>query len=197
MIASRNQVDKEELGGGYLSGWDQPGFVSGVKALDEIHAFPKAVCFCRDHGVPWQRDKELDQKIPHAEAMDFGKSSFLADLKAGFDLFHIDPTKNPFLKEHNTDYLDEETLKMHPVIGISSANVAPEFGVTETKSLLRLSCSAPSGEAATAAAGWARKAGIPVTLDLDLLNPALKKLVAKTDVVLGSETLNKQISSRP
>ena len=257
LIASRNQVDKKELGGGYLSGWNQQGFVNGVRELAEMHGFPKAVYFCRDHGGPWQRDKELNQKIPHKEAMAFGTASFLADLKAGFDLLHIDPTKNPFLKkdeesmaviiqdtvdliaasdqerkrlnlpevayevgtedirggltqssryrkflttlkkklaaenlplpnfivgqtgtlvkldgnygffnpdvarelagiarengcflkEHNTDYLDEETLKMHPVIGISSANVAPEFGVTETKSLLRLSYLAPSGEA--------------------------------------------------
>jgi hypothetical protein len=256
LIASRNQVDKEELGGGYLSGWDQRGFVNGVKELAEMHGSPKAVYFCRDHGGPWQRDKELNQKIPHDEAMAFGKASFLADLKAGFDLLHIDPTKNPFLKEadesmaviirdtveliaaseqerkklnlpevayevgtedirggltqssryheflvtlkktltreglplpnfivgqtgtlvkldgnygffnpdvarklagiarengcflkeHNTDYLDEETLKMHPVLGISSANVAPEFGVTETKTVLRLSYLAPSGE---------------------------------------------------
>ena len=257
LIASRNQVDKEELGGGYLSGWDQEGFLSGVKELAEQTAsFPKVVYFCRDHGGPWQRDQELKEKIPHNEAMSLGKKSFLADLKAGFDLLHIDPTKNPFLreasdpiqividdtvelitfleekrkgmnlppvayevgtediqggltqssrfqefltrlkkrltakglplpdfivgqtgtlvkfdsnfgffnpdfakelatialenncflKEHNTDYLDEESLKMHPVLGISSANVAPEFGVTETKSLIRLSYLVPEGE---------------------------------------------------
>lgn len=52
-------------------------------------------------------------------------------------------------------------------------------------------------EAVTAAAGWAKKAGIPVTLDLDLLNPALERLVARTDVVMGSETLSNQISGRP
>ena len=52
-------------------------------------------------------------------------------------------------------------------------------------------------EAATAAAGWAKKAGITVTLDLDLLNPELEKLVKKTSVVLGSETLSNHISSKP
>jgi sulfofructose kinase len=52
-------------------------------------------------------------------------------------------------------------------------------------------------EAATAAAGWAKKAGIPVTLDLDLINPQLEKLIKRTDVVLGSETLSKHISSQP
>ncbi|MFH0795917.1 MAG: hypothetical protein V2A65_02545, partial [Candidatus Omnitrophota bacterium] len=51
-----------------------------------------------------------------------------------------------FLKEHNTDYLDEESLRMHPVLGISAANVAPEFGVAETKSLIRISYLTPSGD---------------------------------------------------
>ena len=52
-------------------------------------------------------------------------------------------------------------------------------------------------EAATTAAGWAKKAGIPITLDLDLLNPELEKLVTKTSVVLGSETLSDHLSSKP
>lgn len=42
------------------------------------------------------------------------------------------------MKEHNTDYLTSESLSWHPKLGIHSANVAPEFGVTETKCLIRL-----------------------------------------------------------
>lgn len=42
------------------------------------------------------------------------------------------------LKEHNTDYLPDSSLKVHPQIGIHAANVAPEFGVAETKELLRI-----------------------------------------------------------
>lgn len=40
------------------------------------------------------------------------------------------------LKQHNTDYLTDESLKWHPRLGIHSANVAPEFGVAETRALL-------------------------------------------------------------
>jgi D-tagatose-1,6-bisphosphate aldolase subunit GatZ/KbaZ len=36
------------------------------------------------------------------------------------------------LKEHNADYLSDFILYMHPVLGITAANVAPEFGVAET-----------------------------------------------------------------
>ena len=43
---------------------------------------------------------------------------------------------NIFLKEHNCDYLSNEALSWHPRLGIHAANVAPEFGVTETKALL-------------------------------------------------------------
>jgi hypothetical protein len=43
-----------------------------------------------------------------------------------------------FMKEHNADYLSDEALKWHPRLGIHAANVAPEFGVTETKALLKI-----------------------------------------------------------
>ena len=43
-----------------------------------------------------------------------------------------------FMKEHNTDYLSNEALQWHPRLGIHAANVAPEFGVTETRALLSI-----------------------------------------------------------
>ena len=45
---------------------------------------------------------------------------------------------NIYMKEHNADYLSLDSLKWHPKIGIHAANVAPEFGVTETKSILKI-----------------------------------------------------------
>lgn len=42
------------------------------------------------------------------------------------------------MKVHNTDYLSDESLAWHPRMGIHSANVAPEFGVAETKAFLGL-----------------------------------------------------------
>ena len=43
-----------------------------------------------------------------------------------------------FMKAHNTDYLTDEALQWHPKLGIHAANVAPEFGVAETKALIDL-----------------------------------------------------------
>lgn len=43
-----------------------------------------------------------------------------------------------FMKEHNTDYLSTESLKWQPRLGIHAANIAPEFGVAETKALVNV-----------------------------------------------------------
>ena len=45
---------------------------------------------------------------------------------------------NIYMKEHNADYLNEDSIKLHPFLGIHAANVAPEFGVTETTTFLKI-----------------------------------------------------------
>lgn len=42
------------------------------------------------------------------------------------------------MKEHNADYLPDETLRLHPRLGIHASNVAPEFGVAETRKIIEL-----------------------------------------------------------
>jgi hypothetical protein len=44
--------------------------------------------------------------------------------------------KNIMIKEHNADYISEKSLKFHTEIGIHAINVAPEFGVIETRAIL-------------------------------------------------------------
>ena len=43
-----------------------------------------------------------------------------------------------YLKAHNVDYLSNEGISWFPRLGIHSANVAPEFGVGETRHILML-----------------------------------------------------------
>ena len=43
-----------------------------------------------------------------------------------------------YLKEHNTDYLSNEALALRPILGIHASNVAPEFGVAETRGWIYL-----------------------------------------------------------
>lgn len=250
LIASRRQIDSQELGGGYVNRWHTREFAEYVTTRDK----KSNVILSRDHGGPWQNEREVKQGLSLRLAMDSAKASYLEDLKSGFQKIHIDPsidlyggatvddiidrvldlyefcwshaqrlgqevifeigteeqtgatsgteaelhyvlreiklrcgsaglplptfvvvqtgtkvieTRNVgsfdspvrvanelaveiqvpkmlevcrnhgvMLKQHNTDYLSDESLKWHPRLGIHSANVAPEFGVTETRALL-------------------------------------------------------------
>jgi tagatose-1,6-bisphosphate aldolase non-catalytic subunit AgaZ/GatZ len=42
------------------------------------------------------------------------------------------------MKAHNTDYLSNEALNCYPRLGINAANIAPEFGVIESKKILEI-----------------------------------------------------------
>lgn len=249
LIASRRQIDSEEFFGGYVNNWTSSEFARYVIDRDK----KGKILLARDHGGPWQSIVEKDSKLSLRRAMESAKSSYRADLEAGFQILHLDPsvdifgqpdidevldrlfelyefccsqaqelrqevvfeigteeqsgstnsqeqldytlnavkqfckkynlpkpsfvviqsgtrvmeTRNVgsfdspvrvadelpaeiqlpkmieicnrygiFMKEHNTDYLSDEALQWHPRMGIHAANVAPEFGVTETRALL-------------------------------------------------------------
>ena len=105
-IASRNQVDLDEFGGGYLmGGMDQKKFVDLLVSEQESVGYQGPVYICRDHGGPWQRNTELNGKYPVEKAMGIAQKSFKADIEAGFNCIHIDPTKCPF------DYTQDDLCK--------------------------------------------------------------------------------------
>jgi tagatose-1,6-bisphosphate aldolase non-catalytic subunit AgaZ/GatZ len=249
LIASRRQIDAEEFGGGYVNNWTTEEFARYVIDRDK----KGKILLARDHGGPWQNTKEKDENLSLRRAMESAKASYRADLEAGFQILHIDPsvdihgypdidevldrifelyefcwsqaqelrqevifeigteeqsgstnsqeeldytlnaiqkfckkyqlpqpsfvviqcgtrvmeTRNVgsfdspvrvaeelpaeiqlpkmieicnrygiLMKEHNTDYLSDEALQWHPRLGIHAANVAPEFGVTESRALV-------------------------------------------------------------
>ena len=251
LIASRRQIDSEQFGGGYVNNWTTEEFAKYVLEKSK----KGNIYLCRDHGGPWQNTIEVDKKLNLEQAMDSAKNSFLADIKSGFKILHLDPSidifrkvnneelvdrlinlyefcwekskelkkeitfeigteeqsgsnnplkdieftidsvkdfcskrkipepifvvvqcgtrvletenvgsfdtpirisneipaeiqvlravnlcrkKNIMMKAHNTDYLSDDSLSWHPKLGINSANVAPEFGVAETKSFLKI-----------------------------------------------------------
>jgi D-tagatose-1,6-bisphosphate aldolase subunit GatZ/KbaZ-like len=43
-----------------------------------------------------------------------------------------------WLKEHNADYLCDESLRWHPKLGVHAVNIAPEYGVVESRTFLDL-----------------------------------------------------------
>lgn len=249
LIASRRQVDCAELGGGYVEGFTTEEFSRYVRSFQRNKVF-----LARDHGGPWQSEKEKFANLTVGEAMNSAKRSFESDILADFDYIHIDPSvpvqeesltlqkildrlfelyghcyefarkhgksiqfelgteeQNGYaqdlekfeyflhatdnfcrtqriapptfvvaqtgtkvmedrnigafdadikqkqlsidqirktiaicdkygvmLKEHNTDYLSDAALRLRPMLGMHASNVAPEFGVAETRALLFL-----------------------------------------------------------
>jgi hypothetical protein len=251
LIASRRQIDSADFGGGYVNQWSTDQYANYVMDNDK----KGKIILARDHGGPWQSEYEVNNSLSLKRAMDSAKASFAADIDAGFQILHIDPSidihgevgidetldrafelyeycwsyakskrkeiafeigteeqsgsahsqeeinytlgkinafcdknkfpkpifvvvqtgtrvmemrnvgslDNPFrvvnempaeiqvpkmveicnkhgvlLKEHNADYLSDEILRWHPRLGIHAANVAPEFGVAETKAFINI-----------------------------------------------------------
>ena len=250
LIASRRQIDSEEFGGGYVNNWSTDQFAEYVIDRDK----KGKILLARDHGGPWQSELEITQNLSLRNALESAKKSYKADIDAGFQIIHIDPSidihgipsrdeildriyelyeycwiyaqrigkeiifevgteeqsgstntqeeldytlqsinnfcdKNSFprptfvviqtgtrvmemrnvgsfdiplrvvdelpaeiqvpkmiqvcndngifMKEHNADYLTDEALYWHPRLGIHAANIAPEFGVAESKALVQ------------------------------------------------------------
>ncbi len=138
LIASRNQVDSDRFGGGYVCGFDQKRFIEATKKIADKIGFDGLCYFCRDHGGPWQRDKERNDKLSTEQAMEIGLQSYFDDAEAGFDLLHIDPTKDPHCKGvvplstvlERTVYLIEKIEKERKARGWKE--LAYEVGTEET-----------------------------------------------------------------
>lgn len=113
-IASRNQVDSYEFGGGYVFNADQKVFKEHIEAICKEIDYDNVYFLCRDHGGPWQRDKERNDHLPEEEAMELAKKSYKADILNGFDLLHIDPTKDPevMLKVVDIDVVFRRTIEL-------------------------------------------------------------------------------------
>lgn len=88
MIASRRQIDSVEFGGGYVNNWTTEDFARYVTDKDK----KGKILLARDHGGPWQSIKEKEEKLGLRRAMDSAKLSYRADIAAGFQVLHIDPS---------------------------------------------------------------------------------------------------------
>jgi len=97
-IASRNQVDADKLGGGYVLDGNPKKFVETINKAASRVGFDGILFICRDHGGPWQRDNERKEKLSEQEAMKRARLSYLTDILSGFDILHIDCTLDPHFK---------------------------------------------------------------------------------------------------
>ena len=79
-IASRNQVDAYKFGGGYVFNSDQKLFKEKIEEIAQEINYDNVYYLCRDHGGPWQRDKERADHLPEDEAMAIAKESYKEDI---------------------------------------------------------------------------------------------------------------------
>jgi tagatose-1,6-bisphosphate aldolase non-catalytic subunit AgaZ/GatZ len=88
LIASRRQIDSAEFGGGYVNNWTTEDFARYVIDRDQ----KGKIVLARDHGGPWQNTREVKEGLSLRRAMESAKASYRADLEAGFQVLHIDPS---------------------------------------------------------------------------------------------------------
>jgi len=88
LIASRRQIDAKEFNGGYVNNWTTEQFADYVINHDK----KGKVILARDHGGPWQNPIEIEKKLSLRRSMESAKASYKADIEAGFQILHIDPS---------------------------------------------------------------------------------------------------------
>lgn len=100
-IASRNQIECAELGGGYVEGFTSEEFVNYIRRQNSNN-----ILICRDHSGPYMTDKDANLK-PEI-ALERTLLSIKEDIKVGFDLIHIDCSNHKGDVYEATAYLIQE-----------------------------------------------------------------------------------------
>ncbi len=110
-ITTLNQVD---LDGGY-TGWTQYEFVKIVSKEKDSIGFDGPIILASDHYGPWLKDRHVAEKWSYQECIEWLKKSIEACIDVGYDLLHIDMTKDTELpkgKVPDVDSIVERTVEM-------------------------------------------------------------------------------------
>lgn len=91
-IATPRQIDADR---GY-TGWSQNTFVQFVKDTANQLGYEGNYVIARDHGGPYQSFRDRDRpEVSTSTAMKYAMELFSDDLRAGFDVIHVDATEDP------------------------------------------------------------------------------------------------------
>jgi hypothetical protein len=129
LIASRNQIDAEFIGGGYVNKWTTEEF---SKYVFKKNTNLNKIILARDHGGPWQNETEVKQNMNLDEAMSSAKKSFKVDIESGFGMVHIDTSNNiheQFNEKNNIDRAIELLIYCTEIIKKNNKNVIIEIGL--------------------------------------------------------------------
>jgi hypothetical protein len=91
MICSRNQIETEQLGGGYVNNFTTNQFSNYIKKLENSN-----LIICRDHSGPYKKDNKIKKKLQYE--IEDCKKSLEDDIKNDFKIIHIDTSECKFAK---------------------------------------------------------------------------------------------------
>ena len=121
----------------------QSGDIDAWEGVDYV--LSKVRTFCRKNHFPFPSfivlqtgTKVTEMKNTGSISMPLGRAHGLSVETQLSKLVDICNRNGILLKQHNTDYLNDEALALLPKLGIHSANVGPEFGTGETLALINL-----------------------------------------------------------
>ena len=80
MIASRRQIGSEYINNGYVNNWSTREFSKYVRSIDK----KKNIILARDHGGPWQGDKNIEKKLDEKGTIKNALKSFFDDIDNNF-----------------------------------------------------------------------------------------------------------------
>jgi hypothetical protein len=116
------EVGTEDIRGGLTAPRAFAGFLAALEGSLEDAGLPLPTCVVGQTGTLCRLDRNAGHFDRHAAA----------------ELARIAAEYGVGLKEHNGDYLSAATCRIHPELGVAAMNVAPEFGLVETKGCLGL-----------------------------------------------------------
>ena len=132
------EIGAEDIRGGITSEQSFAAFLERVTAGLARAGLPRPTCIVGQTGTLTRLDRNVGR-------FDREQTARLAAVAARFGVG---------LKEHNGDYLGAASCRVHPELGVTGMNVAPEFGLVETDALLALA----EVEEKLAREGWLEEA---------------------------------------
>jgi hypothetical protein len=125
-------------------GTDEQG--TSVQDLDQFeYVLDQTLRFCTKHHLPKPTFivAQTGTKVMEMRNVGTLDSPFRMDSELPIEiqlprLLDVCGRNGIWLKEHNADYLSDESLRWHPKLGVHAVNVAPEYGVVETRTFLGL-----------------------------------------------------------
>ena len=117
-------------------GIDSPKILS--KNLEKIQKFCQEKKFPLPTFVVVRNGNHVQEMKNNGKFEKIFQKKQISNQKKILDCIRICKKFNIMSKIHNADYLSNYSIKLHKKIGVSGINIAPEFGVLETISFLKI-----------------------------------------------------------